>query len=84
MSDLTHFLIITDTNGRQYLFKVEDGLSIQTVAEGWTVTVDEPNLPFIVECIDNDTAFVVNGSDAFNPANLTAVQLKAFPTAEIG
>lgn len=78
-----YFLIATDNNGRQYLFQItEDGLPIQTVNEEVTATVENPQLPFIMGQIKNNEPFII-GDTVFNPSNLNAVKLQAYPADEI-
>lgn len=82
--EMTYFLIVTDTNSRQYLFKVEEqGILVSSAVDSLVVTVENPNLDFFIECLDKGSTFVINGSDAFNGCHLVAVQLKAFPSAEV-
>lgn len=82
---MNHFLIVTDTNSRQYLFKVEEaGVPVTTATSDIVVTIENPNLQFFIECLDMSSTFVINGSDVFNSVHLVAVQLKAFPADEIG
>jgi hypothetical protein len=83
--ELSYFLIVTDTNSRQYMYKIEeDGVTIDTVSSHMVLKSDESIASLMLECFDVNTAFVINGTDIFNPPNISAVQIKSFPTAEAG
>lgn len=80
---MKHFLILTDINGRQYLFQItEEGLNVQTVSAVVTATVEDPQLFFIMEQIAINEPFII-GATAFNVQNIVAVQLQAYPADEI-
>ena len=80
---MKYFIIVTDNNGRQYLFQIQDaGLNIQSSSEIVYATIENPQLGFILDQIRQNEPFIV-GDTLFNSNNVTAVKLQAYPADEI-
>ena len=80
---MKYFIIVTDTNGRQYLFEIQDnGLIIQSATETVYATIEDPRLGFILFHIKKDEPFIIKDT-LFNSKNIASVKLQAYPADEI-
>lgn len=71
-----HWIVITDTNSRQYPFEISDGgFEVTTKEKSFTVTKENPNLNDFHHALQSGLVMSINNS-IFNPAHLVAVEYK--------
>lgn len=75
---LKHWIIVTDTNSRQYPFQIpENGFEVETKEKTFVVTSENPNLKEFHHAIQSGLVMTLNNS-VFNPAHLVGVDYKTF------
>nr|QMP83632.1 MAG: hypothetical protein [Caudoviricetes sp.] len=76
---MKHYIILTDTNSRQYLYEIISTFSIKTEQEEFLVTVENPNISKFAETIDKGLSITIDNKAVFNSNHIVAVQYQSWP-----
>ena len=76
---MKHYIIVTDTNSRQYLYEISSEFSVKTDQETFLVTIENPNISKFAETIDKNLSFNIDDKAVFNSSHIVAVQYQNWP-----
>lgn len=76
---MKHYIILTDTNSRQYLYEINPAFSVKTAEKEFIITQENPNVLEFSNIIDKKISFVIDNKAVFNPNYIVAVQYQEWP-----
>jgi hypothetical protein len=77
---MKHYIVVTDSNSRQYVFEITDaGISVKSPRGEAVVTKEDHNLAFFFNAIREGHPFIINNSAVFAQRQIAAVQVQLIP-----
>lgn len=80
---MKYFIIITDTNSRQYLYEIKGSIEVVSPTTDFMITVEDPKLFELLQILKQEESFLIDNKAMFNAKHLVTIQFQAYPANEI-
>lgn len=75
---MKHYIVITDTNSRQYVFEIpETGIKLETNENLYSITKDDSLSDMFFETFKQKGCFIIGDKTLFNTNHLVGIELRA-------